>query len=80
MQQAQKNFEIEISGLDIALTAHKAKLKAKDDQLQKANGFVKKYQDEVRRIIKEVNPKMIKSLKGVFEKDKKEHDQPHKEN
>lgn len=46
----------------------KNKLKKRQDQLSQAEGMVKKQKDELRRIQKEINPKLVKKLYKLLEK------------
>lgn len=41
---------MEVSGLDLGIQALKEKIKKRDEQLDKSIGFVRKQNDEVKRI------------------------------
>lgn len=51
-----------MSGLDIAISAMKEKIKKRDEQYQKSEAFVKRQREETRKILKELNPKLVKKL------------------
>lgn len=48
--------------MDVALSAIKEKIKKRDDQRNTAEGNVKRQKDELKRITKEVTPKLVKQL------------------
>ena len=62
LDKLKKNYEIEISGLDIAIQASVDKLKKRDEQYNSAEAQVRKQKDETRKILRELNPQLIKSF------------------
>lgn len=68
MEKQKKNFDIEISGLDLGINVLKEKIKKRDEQYDESEALVKKQADEVKRIQKEINPKLLKSLHQKYTK------------
>lgn len=68
MDSQRKNFEREVQGLDVAIAALKEKIKKREDQRNTAEGNVKRQKDELKRISKEITPKLVKQLFNLFEK------------
>lgn len=53
---------MEVAGLDVALSAIKEKIKKREDQRNTAEGNVKRQKDELKKITKEITPKLVKQL------------------
>ena len=53
---------MEINAINIATAALKEKLKKRSDQLKENEGHVKKQQDELRKVVKNITVKSTKSL------------------
>ena len=62
LEKMRRNYEIEISGLDIAIQAQADKIKKRDEQYNSAEAQVRKQKDETRKILREFNPKLIQSF------------------
>ena len=52
----------------MGIQASKEKIKKREDQVDKSEGFVKKQKEELRKIPKEINPKLIKNLCNILNK------------
>ena len=52
----------------MGIQASKEKIKKREDQVDKSEGFVKKQKEELRKIPKEINPKLIKNLCSILNK------------
>ena len=59
---------MEVAGLDVALSAIKEKIKKREDQRNTAEGNVKRQKDELKKITKEITPKLVKQLFSLLEK------------
>eukprot|EP00347_Sterkiella_histriomuscorum_P004679 403359521 len=68
LESQRKNFEMEVAGLDVAISALKDKIKKREDQRNTAEGNVKRQKDELKRIQREVTPKLVKQLYNMLEK------------
>jgi hypothetical protein len=62
LDQQKKNFNIEVSGLEIAQEALKAKLKKRKGQLHESELEVKTIREKLNEIQKRVTPEVIKNL------------------
>jgi peptidoglycan hydrolase CwlO-like protein len=62
LDQQKKNFNIEVSGLEIAQEALKAKLKKRKAQLHESELEVKTIREKLNEIQKRVTPEVIKNL------------------
>ena len=58
----RRNYEIEISGLEIAQTALKQKIKKREDQLHQTDMLVKGKKNELRQIMGVITPKLVGQL------------------
>jgi small-conductance mechanosensitive channel len=67
IEKLRKNFEIELSGLDMALQAQKGKVQKREDQRKQSDILIKKQQDQLRQIRKEITPKLVKELYSFLE-------------
>jgi hypothetical protein len=59
LDKQRKNLEIEMSGLEIAQVALRGKIQKREDQMHQSEALVKKQKDELRRIQKEITPKLV---------------------
>jgi len=48
-----------MSGLEIAQSALKGKIGKREDQMHQSDAMIKKQKDELRRIQKEITPKLV---------------------
>ncbi len=62
LDQQKKNFNIEVSGLEIAQEALKAKQKKRKGQLHESELEVKTIREKLNEIQKRVTPEVIKNL------------------
>lgn len=68
IDQQKKNFQLEISGLEIAHQGLKAKLKKQEVTKATVEAQAKATKDELRKVQKEITPELVKSLYQLLEK------------
>lgn len=68
LDQQKKNFNIEVSGLEIAQEALKAKTKKRKAQLHESELEVKTIREKLNEIQKRVTPETIKNLNKQIQK------------